>query len=433
MKLIITPGGKLNGTCCVPGDKSISHRAGLISSMAEGNTEIHNFSKGADCFRTLQCLEALGVEIQQNDGKIYIQGKGLNGFCEPDDILDAGNSGTTMRLLLGFLTGQDFFSVITGDDSLRRRPMGRVIDPLIKMGAEIRGRYDDTLPPLCIRGTHNVRPLEYTMPLASAQVKSAILLAGMNAGGTTTVIQPLQSRDHTERMLKYFGADLTVKDNVIQLQGKRPIKGQFIQIPGDISSAAFLLAAAVLVPGSELLIRDVGINPTRTGILDVLGMMGADIQVQNKRLWNGEYVADLLIRSAALRAVNIGGSLLPRVLDEIPVLAVAAAAADGETVISDAAELRVKETDRLKAVAAELRKMKVEIKEKPDGLIIRGGQLQGAQVNSWGDHRMAMALAVAGMAASGETIIENAECINISFPSFPDVVGSLGAGISAEN
>ncbi|MFY9141209.1 MAG: 3-phosphoshikimate 1-carboxyvinyltransferase [Thermacetogeniaceae bacterium] len=433
MILSVTPDKKLNGSCCVPGDKSISHRAALIGSMAEGKTVIHNFSKGADCYRTLQCLKALGVEIQQEDGKICIFGRGLNGFCEPDDLLDAGNSGTTMRLLLGLLAGQDFFSVITGDPSLRRRPMGRVIDPLVKMGAEISARCDNTLPPICIRGTNTVHPIEYILPIPSAQVKSAILLAGMNAKGQTTVIQRLPSRDHTERMLQYFGAALTIKDNVICLQGKRPIKGQQLQIPGDISSAAFIMAAAVLVPGSEVLIRDVGINPTRTGILDVLKMMGAQIDVLEQRSWNGEPVADLLIRSSKLKGTEIKNPLLPRVLDEIPVLAVAAAAAEGETVISDAAELRVKETDRLKAVASELCKMNVEIKEKADGLIIRGGKLRAARVNSWGDHRMAMALAVAGLIADGETIVEDAGCIDISFPAFLDVMKALGAAIRAEN
>jgi len=431
--LCVTPDKKLNGSCCVPGDKSISHRAALIGSMAEGKTVIHNFSKGDDCRRTLQCLKALGVEIQQENAKLCIQGRGLNGFCEPDNLLDAVNSGTTLRLLLGLLTGQDFFSVITGDPSLCRRPMGRVIEPLVKMGAEIRARCDNTLPPICIRGTNSVHPLEYTLPIPSAQVKSAILLAGMNAKGQTTVVQQLPSRDHTERMLQYFGAPLTIKDNVICLQGKRPIKGQEIRIPGDISSAAFIMVAAVLVPGSQVLIKDVGINPTRTGIIDVLRMMGAEIEVLDQRSWNGEPVADLMIRSGQLKGTEIKNPLLPRVLDEIPVLAVAAAAAEGETVISDAAELRVKETDRLKAIASELRKMKIEIKEKHDGLIIRGGQLRAARVKSWGDHRMAMALAVAGLIADGETVIEDADCIDISFPDFPDVMKALGAGIRLEN
>ena len=431
--LCVTPDKKLNGSCCVPGDKSISHRAALIGSMAEGKTVIHNFSKGDDCRRTLQWLKALGVEIQQENAKLCIQGRGLNGFCEPDNLLDAGNSGTTLRLLLGLLTGQDFFSVITGDPSLCRRPMGRVIEPLVKMGAEIRARCDNTLPPICIRGTNSLHPLEYTLPIPSAQVKSAILLAGMNAKGQTTVVQQLPSRDHTERMLQYFGAPLTIKDNVICLQGKRPIKGQEIRIPGDISSAAFIMVAAVLVPGSQVLIKDVGINPTRTGIIDVLRMMGAEIEVLDQRSWNGEPVADLMIRSGQLKGTEIKNPLLPRVLDEIPVLAVAAAAAEGETVISDAAELRVKETDRLKAIASELRKMKIEIKEKHDGLIIRGGQLRAARVKSWGDHRMAMALAVAGLIADGETVIEDADCIDISFPDFPDVMKALGAGIRLEN
>lgn len=434
MKLRVTCDGKvLSGTCSMPGDKSISHRAALLASIAEGTTDIYNYLWGADCLQTLQCLKRLGVVVEKRDGFIRIIGRGLDGFQEPEEILDAGNSGTTIRLLLGLLAGQDLFAVLTGDKSLCQRPMDRVINPLSMMGAQIQGRFGNRYAPLAIRGTCEVRPIEYTLPVPSAQVKSALLLAGLNASGTTTIIQPLPSRDHTERMLQVFGARLKVKGNVIQLAGKKTLKGQVIKVPGDISAAAFLIVAATLVRDSEIMIQSVGVNPTRAGILDVLKMMGADIQIQDMRLWNKEPVADLLVKSADLEGTVIEGELLPRVLDEIPVLAVAAAAARGETVISDADELRVKETDRLQAIATELRKMKVVIKEKPDGLRIRGGQLQGARVNSWGDHRIAMALAVAGLIARGETIVEDASCLNISFPAFSDIFRKLGAGIDAQN
>ncbi|MGB4505413.1 MAG: 3-phosphoshikimate 1-carboxyvinyltransferase [Syntrophaceticus sp.] len=433
MKLLISPGQGLSGRCSVPGDKSISHRAALIASIAEGETQVFNYSMGADCLHTLQCLERLGVVIEKTDRCIRITGRGLDGLKEPRDILNTGNSGTTMRLLLGLLTGQDFFAVLTGDESLCQRPMGRVITPLAMMGAQIWGRSENRYAPLAIRGTSEVRPIEYRLPVPSAQVKSALLLAGLKAPGTTTIIQPLPSRDHTERMLQVFGASLRMMGNVIHLEGNKRLKGQVVQVPGDISAAAFLIVAATLIKDSEILIQNVGINPTRTGILDVLEMMGAEIEIQNLRSWNNEPVADLLVRSAELRGTVIEGELLPRVLDEIPVLAVAAAAAQGETEINDAGELRVKETDRLRAITTELQKMKVEIKEKPEGLWIRGGQLQGARVSSWGDHRIAMALAIAGLAARGETLVDDAECLDISFPTFSELFRGLGAGMAVQN
>lgn len=429
MELRVVPGGMLSGNCFLPGDKSISHRAALIASLAEGNTDIKNYLWGADCIQTLQCLQRLGVVVERRDGLIRIEGRGLGGFSEPAEILDAGNSGTTLRLLLGLLAGQDLFAVLTGDQSLRHRPMGRVINPLTMMGAQIWGRSENRCAPLAIRGISRLRSIEYRLPVPSAQVKSAILLAGLNASGTTTIIQPLPNRDHTERMLQVFGAPLRIKGNVIQLEGKKALQGQNVQVPGDISAAAFLIVAATLVKGSEILIRGVGINPTRTGILDALAMMGASIEMHDRRSWNEEPVADLLVRSANLKGIIIKGALIPRVLDEIPVLAVAAAAAQGETIISDAGELRVKETDRLQAITAELRKMKAVIKEMPDGLRIRGGQLEGARVNSWGDHRIAMALAVAGLIARGETVVEDARCVDISFPAFSDSLCGLGAVI----
>jgi 3-phosphoshikimate 1-carboxyvinyltransferase len=432
MKLLVSPGEKLSGICTMPGDKSVSHRAALIASIAEGVTEINNYSTGSDCRQTLQCLKKLGVVIEKGDGFIRIIGRGLDGIQEPAEILDAGNSGTTMRLLLGLLTGQDLFAVLTGDQSLCRRPMGRVSIPLAMMGAQIQGR-SGNYAPLAIRGLSEVRPIEYRLPVPSAQVKSAILLAGLKASGTTTIIQPIPSRDHTERMLQVFGVPLRIKGNMIHLEGKKELQGQILQVPGDISAAAFLMIAITLVKDSEVLIRNIGINPTRTGVIDVLKKMGADIELRDVCSWNNEPVADLLVRSADLKGTVIEGEMLPRVLDEIPVLAVAATAAQGETIISDAGELRVKETDRLQAITAELRKMKAEIKEKPDGLLIRGGQLKGAQVNSWGDHRIAMALAVAGLIAKGETIIEDAGCIDISFPNFTEKLNRLGASIDVQN
>lgn len=434
MKMLVSCEGKrLSGDCSVPGDKSISHRAAIIASMAEGTTDIHNYLWGADCIQTLHCLKRLGVEIEKRNRLIRISGRGADGFQEPAESLDAGNSGTTMRLLLGALAGQDHFAVLTGDRSLRRRPMDRVIAPLSMMGAQIRGRCENRYAPLAIRGTGALQPIEYRLPVPSAQVKSAVLLAGLRAAGTTTVIQPLASRDHTERMLKYFGAPLSSEGNVITLEGGKRLRGQAVQIPGDISAAAFLIVAAALLKGSEVLIRDVGVNPTRTGILDALQAMGAKIEIQAPRSWNNEPVADLLVRSAQMKGTVIKGELLPRVVDEIPVLAVAAATAQGETTISDAGELRVKESDRLEAITSELRKMKAVIMEKPDGLWIRGGRLQGARVRSWGDHRIAMALAIAGLAAEGETVVEDAGCLDVSFPDFAELLRGLGAAIAVQN
>lgn len=434
MRLRVLPCQGLAGTCRVPGDKSISHRAAIFGALAEGTTEISNYLFGADCLSTLRCLEALGVEIERGDGRVRIRGRGLKGLKEPEDVLNAGNSGTTMRLLLGALAGQDLFTVLTGDSSLRMRPMGRVVKPLVMMGAGIRGRAGDTKAPLAVKGCPSLKPITYRLPVASAQVKSALLLAGLNASGTTTVIQPQESRDHTERMLKAFGASLEIDGLTVRLQGGIPLQGQEIRVPGDISAAAFLIVAAGILPDCDLLVRDVGINPTRTGILDVMARMGAKIEIINRREWNGEPVADLRIRSVRLRGTVIEGDLLPRVIDEIPVLAVAAVTADGITEIRDAAELRVKETDRLKAITCELGKMGAQVEERPDGLVIQGGRpLDGARMQSWGDHRIAMSLAVAGMFARGETNIEDCCCIDVSFPGFADLFSRLGAAMYQEN
>lgn len=430
MRMRVLPARGLKGTCQVPGDKSISHRAALIGALAQGKTRIENFLRGADCLHTLACLQALGVEISEKENTFCITGRGLGGLIEPRTVLDAGNSGTTMRLLLGILTGQDFFAVITGDQSLCQRPMGRVIKPLSEMGAQILGCDGNTRAPLAIRGLTGPQPINYQMPAASAQIKSAILLAGLHSRGTTIVTQPVLCRDHTERMLQAFGASLECDRLTVSLSGGMELQGQNVRVPGDISAAAFLLVAASILPDSDLLIRDVGINPTRTGLLDVMEQMGAKIDVKNERVWSGEPVADLHVRSAQLHGIRIQGDVIPRLVDEIPVLAVAAAFAEGTTEIRDAAELRIKETDRLKALAVELSKMGVAIVEKPDGLHIQAcSQLKGGPVHSWGDHRMAMALAVSGLRGTGETVISDAGCVDVSFPDFQETLQTLGASV----
>lgn len=429
MKLRVFPCKGLRGACRVPGDKSISHRAALLGAIAHGETEIINFLQGADCRSTLNCLRGLGVEIVEEKDLVRIRGKGLHGLEEPSIVLDAGNSGTTIRLLLGILAGQDFFAVVTGDESLRRRPMARVIKPLREMGAQIWGRKRDNLAPLAVKGTSELKPIAYTMPVASAQVKSAVLLAGLYAEGVTEVTQPVSCRDHTERMLETFGADIEKNQSAIRVAGGKELRAQKIRVPGDISAASFLLVAGSVVPDSDIIIQDVGVNPTRTGILDVLEMMGANISVFNERTWNGEPVADIRVQSAPLRGVKIGGDLIPRVIDEIPIIAVAAAVAEGVTEINDAAELRVKETDRIRAIASEYKKLGILVEEKDDGLVIQGSACLKniSSVDSWGDHRIAMALAVAGLIASSGITIDSADCIDVSFPNFHEVLGELGA------
>jgi 3-phosphoshikimate 1-carboxyvinyltransferase len=422
----------LDGECRLPGDKSISHRAALLGAIAEGTTEIENFLYGADCLSTLRCLKSLGVGIEQDGSRVRITGQGPAGLEEPGEVLDAGNSGTTMRLLLGILAGQEFFSVITGDDSLRGRPMGRVVKPLLQMGAQIYGRASGLKAPLAVIGRAKLEPLVYRLPVPSAQVKSALLLAGLYARRETTILQPVPCRDHTERMMVAFGANLRVDpDYTVHVSGDKPLRGQRVEVPGDISAAAFLIVAATLLPGSDILIRRVGINPTRSGVLEALNLMGADITPCNEHCTGGEPVADLRVRSARLRGVEIGGALIPKLIDEIPILAVAAMAAEGVTVITDAAELRVKETDRIESVACELRKMGADLDTLPDGFTIRGGKpLQGASTSSWNDHRLAMSLVVAGLATgSGATVVGDADCIDVSFPGFAELLDGLGAGV----
>ena len=412
----------LRGTVRVPGDKSISHRALMLGAIAAGETRITGLLLGEDPRSTASCFRAMGVEISElNSQSVTVRGVGLGNLQEPADVLNAGNSGTTIRLMLGLLAGHSgcFFSV-TGDASLRSRPMSRVIEPLQQMGAQIWGRKGNSLAPLAICG-QQLQPIHYHSPIASAQVKSCVLLAGLLAEGNTTVSEPAFSRDHSERMLRAFGAAVTVDPETYSatVVGKPHLVGQDITVPGDISSAAFWLVAAAILPGSELLLENVGVNPTRTGILEVLQEMRADITWKNERVVAGEPVADLLVRSCQLTACNIGGALIPRLIDEIPILAVAAAFARGTTTIRDAAELRVKESDRLRAIAVQLSRMGAKITELPDGLEITGGfALQGAELESYDDHRIAMSLAIAALNASGRSVIQGAEAAAISYPDF---------------
>ena len=430
--LIISPplgGLALGGEFAIPGDKSISHRALMLGAIAEGTTTIAGLLLGEDPLSTARCLRAMGAKISElNTQLVTVEGIGLGHLQEPQDVLDMGNSGTTMRLILGILASHaDRFFTVTGDASLRSRPMARVIKPLTRMGAKIWGRDSNNLAPLAIQG-QKLLGLHYRSPIASAQIKSCILLAGLMAEGETTVTEPSLSRDHSERMLRGFGAEISVNPEThgVTVQGGARLRGQEVIVPGDISSAAFWLVAGAIVPNSDLTILNVGVNPTRTGILEALAMMGADIQLINERLVAGEPVADLRVRSSQLNSCEISGDLIPRLIDEIPVLAVAATFAQGTTVIRDAADVRVKESDRLAATASQLNKMGAKITELPDGLeIIGGGELHGAEVDSFNDHRMAMSLAIAALRASGSTTIHRAESAAISYPDFIPTLQSI--------
>ncbi len=417
--IVVKPARRLRGELRVPGDKSISHRALMLNAIAEGEATVSNLGPGADCLSTLRCLRALGVTIETlGDGALRVVGVGLQGLREPEDLLDAGNSGTAMRLLAGLLAGQPFLSILTGDSSLRSRPMRRVIEPLRRMGAQLWARRDDSLPPIAVRGGF-LKGIEYNLPVASAQLKSALLLAGLCAEGPTVLREPQPSRDHTERMLAAQGARISPAGGAITLTPGDPLTVLSVQVPGDISSAAFWLVAAAIHPDAEITVRDVGINPGRTGVLEVLRAMGADLEVVPRGERGGEPVADLVARSSHLRGAQVGGALIPRLIDEIPVLAVAAAFAEGETRFSDAAELRVKETDRVRAMSTELARLGADVQELSDGLVVRGGRsLRGDRCLSYGDHRMAMAMAVAGLVAQGETAIEGAEVAEVSYPGF---------------
>lgn len=424
-RVIVSKTNSLRGDMKVPGDKSISHRSLMFGAIASGDTLVRGLLKGEDNMSTLNAFRAMGIEITEIDNTVLVKGKGLHGLSEPGDILDAGNSGTTMRLMSGLLAGQSFYSVMTGDRYLRVRPMGRVIEPLTQMGARIYGRDGGKLAPLSIIGSR-LKGIAYNSPVASAQVKSSIILAGLYADGITSVKEPSISRDHTERMLGYFGVKLDRQGTTVSVMGGQELSACEIIVPGDISSAAFFIVAALIVKGSELKISDVGMNPTRTGIVDVLKTMGGDITLENEREIAGEPVADIHVRASTLKGVEVGGDVIPRLIDEVPVLAVAAAMAEGKTTITGARELRVKESDRIKTVSTELRKFGVEIEELDDGMIINGCEtLTAATAESYGDHRIAMAMAVAGLGAEGETTIEGSEAIEVSFPGFFDTLGRV--------
>jgi len=416
------------GEVTPPGDKSISHRSLMLGSLARGRTVVTGFLNCEDTISTANAMRAMGAGIEINGTDVTAAGNGLRGLKEPGDVIDAGNSGTTTRLLTGLLGAQDFFTVMTGDKYLRARPMKRVTDPLRLMGARITGREGGNKLPLAIDGG-GLKGISYRLPVASAQVKSALLLAGLYASGETEVIEPEPTRDHTERMLGYMGVSLQRNGESITITPReKDFEGRDISVPADISSAAFFMVAALINPGSEVLIRNVGVNPLRTGVIDILKDMGGDISLLDEREVSGEPVADILVKSSALKGVTIGGALIPRAIDELPVIAAAAAYAEGTTVIKDAAELRVKETDRIKAIATELGKMGAAVEEFEDGMAITGKErLAGAACESWGDHRIAMAVAVAASRAEGETEIDDAEAVAVSFPEFFEVLKGLGS------
>ncbi len=423
--ITLTKTARLRGELTVPGDKSISHRSVMFGSIAKGVTEITGFLQGADCLSTIGCFSAMGVEIRNSGEQVTVQGRGLRGLRQPGHVLDCGNSGTTTRLISGILSGQNFPVTLTGDASIRKRPMKRIMEPLQMMGAEITSIQGNGCAPLRIQG----RPLQgihYQSPVASAQVKSAVLLAGLYAEGETKVTEPALSRNHTELMLRYFGAEVDSQETTASIRPAEELYGQKIHVPGDISSAAYFIAAGLLVPDAELLIRNVGINPTRDGILKVCQMMGADITLLNEDHSSAEPVADILVRSSGLKGCVIEGPLIPTLIDELPVIACLACFAQGETIIRDAAELKIKESNRIQVMAENLTAMGADVTETEDGMVIRGGRpLHGASIHCHMDHRIAMSFAVAALAAEGETVIQDSECVNISYPGFYEELGRV--------
>ena len=408
----------LTGELTVPGDKSISHRAVMLGALAEGDTEITHFLNGADCLSTIDCFRRLGISIEKDSRRILVHGRGLHGLSAPSSVLDCGNSGTTTRLISGILAGQTFSSHLTGDASIQKRPMGRIISPLRSMGASIESLRGNGCAPLRIEG-RSLQGIHYDSPVASAQVKSCVLLAGLYANAVTSVTEPALSRNHTELMLRYFGGQVTAEGKTASVSPEPKLRGGKVEVPGDISSAAYFLAAALLVPGSEVLLKHVGVNSTRDGILRVIRSMGGDVRLLNKTVSGGEPAADLLIRYGSLHGTDIGGDLIPTLIDELPILAVLAAFADGTTTIRDAGELRVKESDRLSILVESLTAMGADVTGTEDGMIIRGGRsLHGAVIDSHLDHRIAMSFAVGALAADGETDILHADCVRISYPDF---------------
>ena len=425
MNAVIKPSGKLRGEITVPGDKSISHRSVMLGSIAKGDTKISGFLTGEDCLSTIDCFKKLGIDIEVNGTDVTVHGKGLKGLSAPAETLDVGNSGTTLRLMSGILSAQPFTTRLTGDSSIQKRPMGRVASPLGLMGAKITSENEKMTAPLTIEG-QSLHGIDYTLPVASAQVKSALILAGLYADGETRITEPEATRDHTEIMLNYLGADIRKEGDTIVVRPAAELTGKDITVPGDISSAAYFIAAALISKDSEVLIKNVGVNPTRTGIITAFKAMGGNIELTNERTVCGEPVADILVRSSRLHGVVIKGAIIPKLIDEIPVIAAAACYASGETVIADAAELRVKESDRIKTMAAELGRMGATVIQTDDGMIILGGiPLHGAVCESYNDHRVAMSVAVAALGAKGETQIKDCGCVDISFPGYFDALMSL--------
>ena len=408
----------LHGELTIPGDKSISHRSIMFGALAKGTTKVTGFLQGADCLSTISCFNKLGIEIENNKTEVLVHGKGLHGLIAPTEILDCGNSGTTTRLISGILAGQPFTTTLTGDASIQKRPMKRIIDPLTQMGASIKSLKDNGCAPLEISKS-TLHGIHYHSKVASAQVKSCILLAGLYADGITKVTEPYLSRNHSELMLQGFGANITSEDTTATIIPGNELFAQDIMVPGDISSAAYFITAALLVPNSEVLIKNVGINPTRDGILRVYKEMGADITLLNERVAGGEPVADLLVKSSSLKSTTIGGSIIPTLIDELPVIAVAACMANGTTIIKDAAELKVKESNRIGVMVENLSKMGAKVTETEDGMIIEGGNpLHGAAIKTYDDHRIAMSFAIASLCSEGVTNILDANCVTISYPKF---------------
>ncbi|MDR3824683.1 MAG: 3-phosphoshikimate 1-carboxyvinyltransferase [Clostridia bacterium] len=420
--MVIQKMKKAVGQIKVPGDKSISHRAVMLGSLANGVTEISGFLKGADCLSTIDCFRKMEIDIDINGENVTVHGNGLRGLKKPDEMLYTGNSGTTTRLLCGILAGQNFDTSITGDASIQKRPMGRVVQPLSMMGAKIENEYC----PLYITGT-KLHGIDYKMPVASAQVKTAIILAGLYADGETVIHEIEKSRDHTELMLSAMGADLTVDNLDITVKPTNDLTAVNVDVPGDISSAAFFLVLGAIMPNSQITVTNVGINPTRTGIINVLKDMGADITLENVHTSAGETVADITVRSSSLKGTTVGGDIIPRLIDELPIIAVAAVFADGQTVIKDAQELKVKETNRIRAVVDEFNKCGIDITETDDGMIINGGKsIHGADFKTYGDHRMAMSLTVLAQLADGESTLDDSDCACVSYPTFFDDFYKLG-------
>lgn len=414
----INPAKSVAGDITVPGDKSISHRSIMLGSIANGITTVRGFLRGDDNMSTIGAFRAMGVRIDDESETVRIHGFGLRGLKEPSDIIDCGNSGTTIRLITGLLAGQSFFSVVTGDQYLRKRPMKRVVEPLSRMGAKILGRNSGSLAPLAISGG-GLCPIDYESPVSSAQIKSSILLAGLYADGETSVREPSLSRDHSERMFKLFGASIDSSDRGVAVRGGIELNAQEVAVPGDISSAAFFIVAALITPGSEILIRDVGVNPTRTGVIDILREMGGKIELLELREVSGEPMADILVRHSTLKGINISGGVIPRAIDEFPAICVAAACAEGVTTIRNAKELRVKETDRIAAMAGNLRTLGVQVTECDDGMDIVGSdRISGGEVDSFGDHRIAMSLSIAALVASSSITVKDTGCVATSFPNF---------------